>query len=1528
MRLWLKEKGRHAFHRAKSPQPLQPDGQAGQTLVDFATNSTAPAKQHDAADSQGPSIHHDLWKSAYDQLDPEERGILSKVQLIYLRETDGRDRSQTVAVIEGVIQTTEEQYKRYQQGGIKIQKSTGKDIDLRELSRKIINAALSFKDIVNLVVSFDPTHQAAGAWAVVSLGLSMTQNQLDLRDALFKSSEFLADVLSRCAYIENNFYRDNTTAKSEIECAIIEIYKEILRYAAELFALQNASVGRKILDSVTPITNQRLTELRSSVENGWQKLCQWVQVDALNNLMQNGKQAELRLDRVDAEVSKVLQILQNFSLPVAEGASYDSYDNQHGERCLPGTRRDLLRQIIDWAETSDKCIFWLNGNAGTGKSTISRTVAELFKNKGLLGASFFFKSGEADRGNARKFVSTIAKQLMASNRQLAPSIAKAIRDDADVSTKALSQQFEKLLLKPLSEGEQLQTTSVIVLDALDECKEDDIEVLLECLPRLHRSKSIRLRIFLTSRPELPIRRGFKQNQDYQGLVLQEVPGVEDDIRIFLKHEFSQIKKKREVPGDWPGDQTVEKLVRMSTPLFIFAATICRFVGEDYQVPEDQLDTILQNPHLTSSFQMERIYRPILDHGLKNSPVLKRDFHAIVGVIILLADPLSTNGLSRLIDMQERTIAARLDAFHSVLSVPTDANKPVRILHLSFREFLVKTTEDDFHVNEKATHGEILSHCLRVMRSGLKHNVCALSSYGTLREEITSQVISQHIPQALQYSCRYWMYHLEQAGTQKWEENIFFFLNEHFIHWLEAMGWVGLASETVGIISALQLKLVVSPYLRALNLAQKGLNSLQDKPYIEFSKFLQDAYRFLLRNMRIADIAPLQLYCSGLVFSPGNSIVKKTFKDQQPRWISVFSGTEKSWGADLQTLEGHSHFVQSVAFSPDGQRIVSGSYDSTIKLWDAQTGLEMQTLEGHSAPVRSVAFSPDGQRIVSGSADKTIKLWDAQTGLELQNLEGHSNFVLSVAFSPDGKRIVSGSNDSTVKLWDTQTGLEPRTLEGHSGTVHSVAFSPDGQRIVSGSDDKTMKIWDAQTGLELRTLEGHSCTVQSVAFSPDGQRIVSGSDDKTIKLWDAQTGLELQTLRRPSYEVHSVAFSPDGQRIVSGSHNTTSIMLWDAQTGLELQTLQGHSFPVFSVAFSPDNQRIVSGSYDRTVKLWDARTGLELQSLEGNYDCVLAVAFSPDGQRIVWGSARTIKLWDAQTGLVLRNLEGHSRLVESVAFSPDGQRIVSGSHDCTVKLWEAQTGLELRTLEGHSDTVRSVAFSPDDQRIVSGSDDKAIKLWDAQTGLELRSLEGHSDFVWSVAFSPDSQRIVSGSADSTIKLWDAQTGLEMQTLEGHSAPVQSVAFSPDGQRIVSGSNDMTVKLWDAQSGLELENLEGHWNYVLSVAFSPDGKRIVSGSNDSTVKLWDAQTGLELLTLEGQSKSSYFASDVSSGSSYMENGQGYQMSVKNFWVCRRGERVLWLPPEFRAPTCHGIKDDILASGYENCGVLIIKICAPFN
>ena len=285
----------------------------------------------------------------------------------------------------------------------------------------------------------------------------------------------------------------------------------------------------------------------------------------------------------------------------------------------------------------------------------------------------------------------------------------------------------------------------------------------------------------------------------------------------------------------------------------------------------------------------------------------------------------------------------------------------------------------------------------------------------------------------------------------------------------------------------------------------------------------------------------------------------------------------------KTLTGHSETVFSVAYSPDGRYLASGSKDKTIKIWEVATGKGLRTLTGHSGVVLSVAYSPDGRYLASGSQDKTIKIWEVATG-KVRTLTGHYMTFWSVAYSPDGRYLASGSWDKTIKIWEVATGKELRTLTGHSMTVWSVAYSPDGRYLASGSLDKTIKISEVATGKELRTLTGHSEGVLSVAYSPDGRYLASGIGDGAIKIWEVATVRELRTLTGHSEAVYSVVYSPDGRYLASGSSDNT-IKIWEVATGNELRTLTGHSETVFSVAYSPDGRYLASGSGDKTIKIW-------------------------------------------------------------------------------------------------------------------------------------------------------------------------------------------------------------------------------------------------------------------------------------------------------------------------------------------------------
>ncbi|BAY13401.1 nSTAND1 domain-containing NTPase [Calothrix sp. NIES-2098] len=573
--------------------------------------------------------------------------------------------------------------------------------------------------------------------------------------------------------------------------------------------------------------------------------------------------------------------------------------------------------------------------------------------------------------------------------------------------------------------------------------------------------------------------------------------------------------------------------------------------------------------------------------------------------------------------------------------------------------------------------------------------------------------------------------------------------------------------------------------------------------------------------------------------------------------AVYLQPKENQFQELNTLSGHNSPIFSIAFSPDKQRLASGSGDNTINLWDITTGKLLQTFpleqysdSGHSSTVNSIAFSPDRQKLASGSDDSTIKLWDVTTGKLQRTINGHTLPVNSIAFSSDGKLLASGSTDKTVRLWDVTTGKLLQTLRGHSNKVNSIAFNRDRQRLASGSDDKTIKLWDVETGKLLQTIKGHTLPVNSIVFSPDGKQLASASDDNTIKLWNVNTGKLLQTLRGHSSRFNSIAFSLDGKQLAAGSDDKT-IKLWDVSSGKLLQILRGHSNTVSSIAFSPDGKQLASGSRDQTIKLWNITIGQKLEilsalkTLSSHSDSVYNVAFSADGQRLAFGSDRnTIKLWDVTNSKLLQTIAAqpyvntsYSPEVISVAFSPDGQKLAFGSNDNTIKLLDVATKKQLQSISGHRSPVYSLAFSPDGQKLASGSADNTIKIWDANTGQEMHTLSGHSSWVYSIAFSPDGQKLASGSADNTIKLWDVNIGKELQTLSGHSSTVYSVAFSPDGQRLASSSDDNTIKLWNADTGKELQTLSGHSSAVRSVAFSADGQSLISKSLDNTVIVWN-------------------------------------------------------------------------------------------
>jgi WD40 repeat protein len=554
--------------------------------------------------------------------------------------------------------------------------------------------------------------------------------------------------------------------------------------------------------------------------------------------------------------------------------------------------------------------------------------------------------------------------------------------------------------------------------------------------------------------------------------------------------------------------------------------------------------------------------------------------------------------------------------------------------------------------------------------------------------------------------------------------------------------------------------------------------------------------------------------------------------------------------ELRLYRGHAAGVMACAYSRDGFRILSASYDRTVREWDRETGQELRVFRGHAARVRACVYSTDGSHVLSASDDGTVREWDRNTGHQLCRFEGHSEGAIMCAYSPDGSGILSVSADGTIREWDRATRKTRHEYRGYSGKV-AYAYSPDGSRVLLAFYDQTVTEWNQQTERELRGFQQRSSAMMACVYSSDGAQMLSAMRSGTLMESNRETGESLRTFRGHTGVVMACAYSPDGTRVVSASADGT-VREWDRETEKELRCFQGHAGVVLACVYSADGTRILSASIDRTMREWDRRITQQLQPFEGNPGTVGACACSADGTRILSASDdATIREWDPETGQVVRRFEGHAAEVRACAYSNDGSRILSASNDNTLREWDQATGRELRRFEGHAHEVRACAYSPDGTRIVSASNDRTIREWDRLTGQELRRFYAHTGGVMACAYSPDESRILSALEDGTVREWDRETVREVRRFRGHKGAVMACAYSVDGSHILSASYDGSIREWDRQTGKEWRCLEGHSHSVTACTYSQDGARIFSASADGTIKVWSRADGRCLYTIYGTS-----------------------------------------------------------------------------
>ncbi|KAG8780899.1 hypothetical protein FRC12_022473 [Ceratobasidium sp. 428] len=828
--------------------------------------------------------------------------------------------------------------------------------------------------------------------------------------------------------------------------------------------------------------------------------------------------------------------------------------------CMQNTRVAVLQDLQDWVYYGrSRNILWLNGTAGTGKTTVMYSLCEYLEGSGRLSASFFCSRKHLSCRDVNRIVPSIAYQLAHQSRPYRYALSRTLDKDPEAIKQSVDQQLERLIFVPLQTvAHTFNADPVIVIDGLDQCDDfEAAEYALEAI--LGHAPDLPVRILIASRPSSGIRGLIRRSQTKHRLPLelrlheQDQTVVQGDIRAYLAAMLNHLT---------PSSEALEHLLQRVGVLFFYAAVVVDYISDSEGASggterlSDLLDSSSsnvggQNEGTDYSYMLERLL------GAARSDTAEREeMKLFIGTLISAQERLSVDVIAGLLKLDLVHVVG--DVLCWLLPVLRVSRTDRRVIYLdeSFTKYLSSRLRIGGFLPDEGERNKRLAHaCFEVIRSvDPPFNICNLESSYVDDQDVSNlaERVEEAISPELWYACHRWAGHMTLVGrSDDIVGDLEAFLSSRLLLWMEILNLKRCMGEGVKVLSTAQAW------------AQREMlsNSLQD--------LMEDACQFAesFSSSLISRSTP-HIYVSQLQFWPQYNEISQRYRHRLGGVVN------QSYAG------GHTDRIESVCYSPDGAYIASGSWDDSIRIWDAHTGKPVgQPLTGHTSYVDSVAYSPDGAYIASGSVDNTIRIWDARTGKPVgQPMTGHTYRVRSVAYSPDGAYIASGSDDKTIRIWDARTGKPVcQPLTDHTDRVRSVVYSPHGAYIASGSDDKTIRIWDARTGKPVgQPLTAHTSDICSVAYSPDGAYVASGSWDHTIRIWDARTGKSGgRPLTGHTRAVNSVAYSSDGTYIASGSEDKT-IRIWDARTGKPVgQPLTGHTNWVQSVAYSPDGAYIVS-----------------------------------------------------------------------------------------------------------------------------------------------------------------------------------------------------------------------------------------------------------------------------------------------------------------------------------------------------------------
>lgn len=960
--------------------------------------------------------------------------------------------------------------------------------------------------------------------------------------------------------------------------------------------------------------------------------------------------------------------LQRQALQQLQPSQNAGYGSTAPDKCTPNTRVSILDKIKGWAtDSSKRCppIFWLTGQAGSGKTTIATTVAGHFDSdptgeKGIiLGASFFCSRRSPETRNPRRVVPTIAYQLAQKCRGF--SDALIVANKFETVSYAAPRQLRSLMFSPWLQYEGIrdrtQPMFLLVIDALDELMENSATEFLDALFTLFNECPVEgLKILLTSRSDPGIVRLVQSFQHKAETWLQRVPLEEasSDVGTYLKSHLPNLNT-----------DDLWRLQTLAGGLFVYAATVVRYLvphphiqhSEQLELLEELFSYTRNAGMDTSRFAIDKLYQHILHEALASYGAKQWQRRLkIVHMILSTGDRPSPSTISALLSEDGATpeiVLAVVQSLHAVLFMQDDR---IFWFHGSFPDFIFDSSRSnytlelgtgvsrfEFSCSEEVQQTNLCKLCFTWLEStALKFNIGNIASSYLLDKD------DYPIHPLLAYSACNWSHHLPNTGYLDILSRIRGFMQLRALFWIELMNLMGKIRLSVSILQRVQrwvkqVRLMhVTFGIQMTVSACNAMHQQQSQNAGDLVEDLQEALNFttqfaMQKHAELRRSTP-HLYLSFLATWPeGTGIVSKWKRNFSRLPVPTHTNNGDipvifDTSQHIQVLsyvpslaQGHDYFW-SISFVNNDTQVVSGHADGSVLIWDASNGQLLGSLQGHKKDVYSVAGLIDGTIVVSGSADRTIRVWDTSTGSMIHTLRGHRDQVLGVAVwrSDTGLRIASGSDDRTVRIWYPDINhLLPAILTGHIDSVEAVAVSDNSAYLASGSRDGTVRIWDALTGQALHRLHARAGIIPSIAMCSDNVHIVSTSEVGTVRLWDMHTGEEMMSIDgRPFYNIISAAISPNNHTIFTGTRRNV-LQSWNFSSGQELRVLVGHTASVFSLAVSRDGTRLVSGSDDGSIRIWDvlgARKSVLLRrpsSFSGNMSSREDRQSSPNSPPLDW-----------------------------------------------------------------------------------------------------------------------------------------------------------------------------------------------------------------------------------------------------------------------------------------------------------------------